>query len=150
MNIQSILFALIYLQESWSDKLRTRFYNIRRQPKLQKLGLEVKTSKPPKRCKTINNLHHATALLSQSLPNTQDMGKYKRNIQAMKKMKPSETSSKTAQFLMKETIQLRQKWIQENLPIVKDIITEFPLLKSYTNVGIHYVFNTKHVVLTYS
>ena len=57
----------------------------------------------------------------------------------MKKMKPPERSSRTAQFLMRETLPLRQKWIQGDLPVVKEILTEFPLLESYINVSLHNV-----------
>ena len=53
----------------------------------------------------------------------------------MKKMKPPERSNITAQFLMRETFPLRQKWIQEDLPVVKEILNEFPLLESYINVS---------------
>lgn len=71
----------------------------------------------------------------------------------MKKMKPAERSSKTAQFLMRETLPLRQKWIQEDLPVVKEILTEFPLLESYINVSLYYAcyvfFNYKMYVLAY-
>ena len=101
------------------------------------MGLEIKTSKPAKRLKTTNH-HHITISLSQGLSvNEQDKTVYERNKEAMKKMKTSERSSKSAQFLMKETLSSRQKWIQEDLPIVKDIISEFPLLESYTNVSIY-------------
>lgn len=55
----------------------------------------------------------------------------------MKNMKPPERSNRTAQFLMKETLPLRQKWIQEDLPVVKEILTEFPLLENYTNVSVY-------------
>ena len=55
----------------------------------------------------------------------------------MKNMKPLERSSKTAQFLMRETLLLRQKWIQEDLPVVKEILTEFTLLENYTSVSVH-------------
>ena len=52
-------------------------------------------------------------------------------------MKTGKRSSKTAQFLMKETLLLRQKWIQEELPIVEEILTEFPSLENYVNVSIN-------------
>ena len=53
----------------------------------------------------------------------------------MKKIKPPERSNKTAQFLMRETFPLRQKWIQEDLLVVKEILNEFPLLETYINVS---------------
>ena len=55
----------------------------------------------------------------------------------MKKMKQSEKSSRTAQFLMRETLPLRQKWTQEELPVVREILSEFPLLETYINVSPH-------------
>ena len=61
----------------------------------------------------------------------------------MKNMKPPERSSKTAQFLMRETLPLRQKWIQEDLPVVKaySSLTEFTLLENYTTVSAHVYVN---------
>ena len=101
------------------------------------MGLEVKTSRPAKRPKMMNH-HHTTTFLNQSFSSSeQDKIVYERNKTAMKKMKASERSSKTAQFLMKETLPLRQKWIQDDLPIVKEIISEFPLLENYINVSMN-------------
>ena len=99
------------------------------------MGLEIK-SKPPKRPKTSND-HHNIKIPSTSSYNDQDKSIYERNKTTMKNMKPPERSSKTGQFLMKETLPLRQQWIQEDFPIVKEILTEFPLLESYTNVSLH-------------
>ena len=99
------------------------------------MGLEVKSSKPPKRLKTAN--HHNTMFLLSSTSSDQDKSIYKRKKVTMKNMKPPERSSKTAQFLMRETLLLRQKWIQEDLPVVKEILTEFTLLENYTTVSVH-------------
>ena len=97
------------------------------------MGLEVKSSKAAKRPKTAN--HHNTVVSLSSTSSDQDKSIYERNKATMKKMKPPERSNKTAQFLMRETLPLRQKWIQEDLPVVKEVLTEFPLLKNYINVS---------------
>ena len=107
--MQHSYYIFIYLQESWSEKLRTRFYNIRRRPKLQSMGLEVKSSKPAKWPKTTN---HHSSIISLSLTSSysnQDKSIYEQNKATMKKVKPAERSSITAQFLMRETLPLRQK-----------------------------------------
>jgi len=69
------------------------------------MGLEVKSSKPAKRPKTTN---HRSSIISLSLTSSdQDKSIYEQNKATMKKMKPAERSSRTAQFLMRETLPLR-------------------------------------------
>ena len=104
------------------------------------MGLEIKSecSKPPKRAKTTIGNHHNTMIHLTLTSSDQDKSIYERNKATMKKMKSSERSSRTALFLMRETLPLRQKWIQEDLAVVKEILSEFPLLESYINVSLLY------------
>ena len=95
------------------------------------MGLEVQSSKQPKQLKTAN--HHNVMFPLSSTSSDQDESIYKQNKATMKNMKPPERSSRPAQFLMRETLPLRQKWIQEDLPVVKEILTEFLLLENYSN-----------------
>lgn len=118
---------------SWSDLLRTRFYNMRRPPKLHAMGLQVSNSKPSKRPKT--GTHHVCLDLSAS-SSDQDNTIFERNKLALKKIKGPDESSSTAKFLMKETLALRHQWIKQELPIVKEILNEFPLLQNYMHVSI--------------
>ena len=52
------LANLLYLQMSWSELLRTRFYNMRRKSKLLAIGLEVSDSKPSECITTFNSDAH--------------------------------------------------------------------------------------------
>ena len=74
------------------------------------MGLEIKSDKPPKRPKieATNNHHNVTISLSTT-SSDQDKSIYNRNKAAMKRLKQQERSSKTALFLMGETLPLRQK-----------------------------------------
>ena len=76
------------------------------------MGLEVKSSKSAKQPKAAN--HHNSVVSLSSTSGDQGKSIYKRNNATMKKMKPPERSNKTAQFLMRQTFPLRQKWIQED------------------------------------
>jgi len=118
------------LQETWATALRTRFFNIRRWPKLEAMGLEIKPS-PPK-CQKSNSYH---PVLMCSSSTEQDKTVYQCNKMAMHRIKYTDQATKTAQFLMKETPLLRHKWIEEYFPIVSEILSEFPLLKCYSNVS---------------
>ena len=119
---------------SWSDMLRTRFYNMRRPPKLHAMGLKVSDSKPPKRLKKDTGNHYVCIDLSVSSTD-QDKTIFERNKMAIKKVKSTDETSQTARFLMKETLALCHKWIKEEFPIVKEILREFPLLQNYIHVS---------------
>ena len=114
--------------------LRTRFYNMRRPPKLHAMGLKVSDSKPPKRLKKDTGNHYVCIDLSVSSTD-QDKTIFERNKMAIKKVKSTDETSQTARFLMKETLALRHKWIKEEFPIVKEILREFPLLQNYIHVS---------------
>ena len=94
------------------------------------MGLEHKPS-PPKRPKC--NSYHPVMVCNHSTE--QDETIYIRNKAAMQRIKSADQESKTAQFLMKETLTLRHTWIQKHFPVVREILTEFPLLKCYANVS---------------
>ena len=85
---------------SWSDLLRTRFYNMRRQPKLHAMGLQVSDSKPPK-CLKKETTYHVCLDLSTSSTD-QDSSIFEQNKVALKRINGSDVS--TTAFLMKETL----------------------------------------------
>lgn len=111
--------------------LRTRFYNMRRPPKLHAMGLS--DSKPPKRQKkdTGSGSHYVRLDLSTSSTD-QDNKIFDRNKASIKKI--TDQKSQTAKILMKETLPLRHQWIKEEFPVVRQILLEFPLLKNYMHV----------------
>ena len=118
---------------SWSDMLRTRFYNMRRPPKLHAMGLKVSDSKPPKRQKKDTGLGNHYVCLDLSTSSTdQDKKIFETNKASI--TKTTDETSQTAKILMKETLALRHQWIKEEFPIVKQILIEFPLLRNYIHV----------------
>ena len=107
---------------------------MRRQPKLHAMGLQVSDSKPPKRLKK-ETTHHVCLDLSTSSTD-QDSSIFERNKVALKRINASDVSSTTAKFLMKETLAMHHQWIKEEFPVVKEILSEFPLLQNYMHVSI--------------
>ena len=93
------------------------------------MGLDIKPS-PPK-CPKCNS-YHPVMLPSHSTE--QDETVYTRNKLAMQQIKHSDQESKTAQFLLKEALILCHTWIEKHFPVVREILSEFPLLKCNSNV----------------
>ena len=121
----------ISFQGSWEKALKTRFKNLRRQPRADNTGLEFT---PPSKKRRLSLLNHECP--SSVQPMTLDDHTYERHLKALDK-----ASSKTAKnneaiiSLLRETAPNRRRWIVEERPQVSTVLQNFEALRMYDMVS---------------
>lgn len=127
----SIPSITISFQGSWEKALKTRFKNLRRQPRADNTGFEFT---PPSKKRQLGLLNHECP--SSVQPMTLDDHTYERHLKALNK-----ASSKTAKnneaiiSLLRETAPNRRQWIVEERPQVSTVLQKFEALRMYDMVS---------------
>jgi hypothetical protein len=105
-----------------------KFKNLRRPARAKKAGISVL----PKPKTKVDSLLKPTAVQ----PSTSDIDEYEQHIKYIQKCYASKKWSVTSMtLLLEQTAVLRRKWIQEECPIVKEVIEKFPCLTEPKLVG---------------
>ena len=108
------------LQGSWKHKLQTKFKNLRRPYRAEKLGIVVPPV--PKRAKVASP--HASPVAVQSDSN---IAEYERHISFLQRsFQSSRWSMGSVMTVLADTAQQRRHWIQERSPSVSLILEKFP------------------------
>ncbi len=99
-----------------------KFKNLRRPSRAAKAGVNTP---PPKKMKT-DGAHEVTVVeLSAS-----DLAEYEQHVKHLKKTYMSQKWSLTSmQGLLEQTATIRQRWIRDEIPPVRQVLEKFPCLK---------------------
>ncbi len=98
-----------------------KFKNLRRPSTAGKAGITV----PPRLKNKLDTLLKTASVQ----PSTSDVAEYEHHIKHLQKCYKSKKWSVTSMILLLEqTAVLRRKWIQDECPIVKEVIEKFPCL----------------------
>ena len=109
-------------KDSWKKILIQKFKNLRRPERAEKAGIEI----PPAKRRRGDE---ETASSSPS-PSASDRAEYDKHIQHLQKTYASQKwSLANMSSLLDETATQRRRWIMEDCPSVKDVLSKFPCLK---------------------
>ena len=114
------LSNFLFQQDSWKNKFKIKFKNLRRPGRSQKAGLLV----PPLPAKKQKNIY-----IEASPPTASDLAEYEQRVTHLIKVYTSKKLSLAYMVsLLELTAKLRRQWIKEELPSVYEVIDKFPCL----------------------
>ena len=116
--VYSFLVIILYLlQASWKEMLRTKFKNLRRPARAEKVGIVV-----PPPSKKMKSVPATVPTFTES-----DTAEYKRHVEYLKHTYNSKKWSLSGmQLLLEQTSEQRRSWIRNESPSVKAMFEMFP------------------------